>query len=148
MWDPTMISSHQARFLLLDLVNPYQEDVIICQQATILFIKSDKNNIIYVNAQITDATTALGRLMHDFWCIDHKDMNYPVLANEVRHYKEDEKGVSIMCKAMEELCNEVANETREELASALIDVGKLSYEEIAQSTKLSIERIQELAASK
>lgn len=86
--------------------------------------------------------------MHDFWCIDHKDMNYPVLANEVRHYKEDEKGVSIMCKAMEELCNEVANETREELASALIDVGKLSYEEIAQSTKLSIERIQELAASK
>lgn len=105
----------------------------------------DGSHIIYVNARITDDTTALGRLMHDFWCINHKDMIHPVLANEVRHYKEDEKGVQTMCKAMEELCNEVANETREEMAIALIGVGKLSYEEIALSTKLPIEKIKELA---
>ncbi len=32
-------------------------------------------------------------------------MNYPVLADTARYYKEDKKGISTMCKAMEEVQN-------------------------------------------
>lgn len=32
-----------------------------------------------------------------------KDMYYEVLADRVHYFKEDEKGVAIMCKAMEDM---------------------------------------------
>ena len=46
---------------------------------------------------------ALGRLMHDFFCSDPNDMYSEVLAERVRFFKEDEKGVAAMCKIMEEI---------------------------------------------
>ena len=46
---------------------------------------------------------ALGRLMHDFFCSDPNDMYSEVLAERVRFFKEDEKGVAAMCKVMEEM---------------------------------------------
>ena len=46
---------------------------------------------------------ALGRLMHDFFCSDPNDMYSEVLAERVRFFKEDEKGVAAMCKVMEEI---------------------------------------------
>lgn len=70
----------------------------------------DESHIIYVNSQIKDET-ALGRLMHDFCCTDPKDMYYPVLAERVRYFKEDTKGVSNMCRAIEEMRKETAIET-------------------------------------
>ena len=45
----------------------------------------------------------IGKLIHDFKCTDADDMYYALLAKKVRFYKEDEKGVAIMCKAMEEI---------------------------------------------
>lgn len=59
----------------------------------------DDAHIIYVNSQIKDET-ALGKLMHDFTCTDPDDMNYPVLAQRVRYFKEDTKGVATMCRAL------------------------------------------------
>ena len=41
--------------------------------------------------------------MHDFSCTDAKDMKYKILADRVRYFKEDEKGVATMCRAMEEM---------------------------------------------
>lgn len=55
--------------------------------------------------QIKDET-ALGKLMHDFACTNAKDMYYEVLADRVHYFKEDEKGVAVMCKAMEDMRNE------------------------------------------
>ena len=55
-----------------------------------------------MNSQVKDQT-ALGKLMHDFSCINAKDMHYKILADRVRYFKEDEKGVETMCKAMEEM---------------------------------------------
>ena len=52
----------------------------------------DESHIIYVNSQRKDET-ALGKLMHDFCCTDPGDMNYKILAERVRYFKEDEKGV-------------------------------------------------------
>ena len=58
-----------------------------------------------MNSQIKDET-ALGKLMHDFACTNTKDMYYEVLADRVHYFKEDEKGVAVMCKAMEDMRNE------------------------------------------
>ncbi len=65
----------------------------------------DGAHIIYVNSKIQDET-ALGRLMHDMYCTDPDDMNYKILADEVRYYKEDTKGVSKVCKIAEEIFDE------------------------------------------
>ena len=48
--------------------------------------------------------------MHDFSCTDAKDMKYKILADRVRYFKEDEKGVATMCKAMEEWAEELREE--------------------------------------
>ena len=71
----------------------------------------DGAHIIYVNSQIKN-DTELGKLMHDFSCTNAEDMNYSVLADRVRYFKEDEKGVSTMCKAMEDMRNEAHEEGR------------------------------------
>ena len=69
----------------------------------------DEEHIIYVNSQIKDETK-LGRLMHDFSCTDAKDMNNKVLADRVRYFKEDERGVEIMCREMEIMRNQAHEE--------------------------------------
>ena len=87
---------------------------------------------------------ALGKLMHDFSCTDAKDMKYKILADRVRYFKEDEKGVATMCKAMEEMRNEAVKEERIEVARQLLELGKLSYEEIAKIAKMTIEEVKAL----
>ena len=104
---------------------------------------SDESYIIYVNSQIKDES-ALGKLMHDFSCTDAKDMKYKILADRVRYFKEDEKGVATMCKAMEEMRNEAVKEERIEVARQLLELGKLSYEEIAKIAKMTIEEVKAL----
>ena len=73
----------------------------------------DETHILYVNGENRDATTELGKLMHDFFCTNPDEMHYEELANKARYYKEDEKGVSMMCKAMEDMRNEVAERVAE-----------------------------------
>ena len=73
-----------------------------------------------------------------------------------------------MCKILEEMCEEVERETTErvtkettervtkeiteraskETAKTLLALGKLSYEEISESTGLPLEVVEELAAQK
>ena len=69
----------------------------------------DEEHIIYVNSQIKDETK-LGRLMHDFSCTDAKDMYNKVLADRVRYFKEDERGVEIKCREMEIMRNQAHEE--------------------------------------
>lgn len=69
----------------------------------------DEEHIIYVNSQIKDETK-LGRLMHGFSCTDAKDMYNKVLADRVRYFKEDERGVEIMCREMEIMRNQAHEE--------------------------------------
>ena len=73
----------------------------------------DEAYIIYVNSQIKDETK-LGRLMHDFSCTNAKDMHNKVLADRVRYFKEDERGVAIMCREMEIMRNQAHEEGVEE----------------------------------
>ena len=104
---------------------------------------NDESHIIYVNSQIKDET-ALGKLMHDFSCTDAKDMNYKILADKVRYFKEDEKGVETMCKSMEEMRNEASRAKAVQIARRMLDSGKLTYEEIAEFSDLTIEEVKTL----
>ncbi len=71
---------------------------------------NDGEHIIYVNGTDKNASTELGKLMHDFFCTDADDMHYKELADKVRYFKEDEKGVAAMCKVMEDMRNEAARD--------------------------------------
>ena len=108
----------------------------------------DEEHIVYVNSQIKDETS-LGKLMHDFACTEAKDMYYHVLADRVRYFKEDEKGVTVMCKAMEDMRNEARAEALKEksisVAREMIKDGVLSYEKIAQYSGLTVDEVKELA---
>ena len=53
-----------------------------------------------------------------------------------------------MCRSMEEMRNETAIETSLETAKNLFLIGKLTYEEIAQATKLTVEEVKELDGKK
>ena len=90
--------------------------------------------------------------MSDFFCADAKDMCYKELSDRVRQYKETEKGVDGMCDILDEMKNEARNEARTktmiEIAQRILKDGKLSYEEIADCTGLSIEKVRELAGNK
>lgn len=96
----------------------------------------DGAHIIYVNSQIKDETE-LGKLMHDFSCTDPKDMNYKILADRVRYFKEDEEGVLTMCREMENMLKA----ERIEIARRMLASGKLTHEDIAAFTDLTLEEI-------
>ena len=98
----------------------------------------DQAHIIYVNSQIRDET-ALGKLMHDFFCTDAGEMYYPVLAKRVQYFKEDTKGVATMCRAMEEM----RKDERIECALAMLADG-MPYEKVAKYAKLSLEEVKAL----
>ena len=103
----------------------------------------DGAHIIYVSSQIKD-DTKLGRLMQDFTCTNPDDMNYLVLAQRVRYFKEDTKGVATMCRAFEEVREEGERRKAIEAAKRLLLGGKLSYEEIADAMGLSVEEVKAL----
>ena len=65
----------------------------------------DREHIIYVNSKKQE-DTELGRLMHDLYCKEAKDMHSDILSSRVYELKETEEGVKEMCKDMEEIYSE------------------------------------------
>lgn len=108
----------------------------------------DGRHIIYVNGSIRNNETALGRLMHDFYCADAKDMCYKELAERVRGFKETKKGVDSMCEILDEMRNEAEIKRACEIAIKMIKDGTLSLEKIADFSGLPIEKVRELAGNK
>lgn len=113
---------------------------------------NDGTHILYVNGEYRD-NSDIGRLMHDFNCTNASDMYFDLLAEKTRYLKENPKGVSEMCKVMEDLRNESyaegrkegRAEGREEQAKATAVRMKqkgLSLEDIADSIGFSIETVK------
>lgn len=100
----------------------------------------DEEHIIYVNGKY-NGDNELGKLIHDFRCKNAKDMNYKVLADRAYNLKETEGGKNTMCAIMEELCDDRATE----IAIKMIMRGKLTYEEIAEDSGLTLEDVKTLA---
>lgn len=112
----------------------------------------DASHIIYVNGSYQD-DSPLGLLMKDFNCKNPDDMYYKVLADRVRYFKEDERGVGDMCKAVEELFKELYKEECEEekyartveIVKNMLADGILPLEKIAEYSKLTLEEVKEIA---
>lgn len=109
----------------------------------------DGSHIIYVNGSYKDDNDPVGRLMHDFRCLSSVDMFYPVLAKQVKYFKETEGGQEIMCQVFEDLAekraDERAMEEKKAFAHRMIARGKLTIEEIAEDADLPIEVVRDLA---
>ena len=107
----------------------------------------DGSHIMYVNGKYR-GNDEIGKLMYDFSCTNPEDMNYEVLAKKARYFKQDEKGVAIMSKIMEDMRNEAAEKAEQnrakKTAAHLIKLGKMTLEEIAEATELSLDTVKEL----
>ena len=108
----------------------------------------DGSHIIYVNASIDDKDTPLSKLMHDFKCKNADDMYYPQLASRVNVIKNTEGGRETMCKIMEDLNEKAVHDNRIHIAMSMINDGKLSFEDIAKYSGLTLEEVKALAEGK
>ena len=63
---------------------------------------NDGSHILYVNGEYR-GDSDLGKLMHDFNCTRADDMNFELMAERTRYFKENPEGVSRMCKIMEDM---------------------------------------------
>ena len=77
----------------------------------------DGTHIIYVNGSYKgDSDSALGNLIHDFFCDNPADMKHRQLAERVSFLKDNKRGVRKMCKLIGELTAELY---KEELAEGI-----------------------------
>ena len=108
----------------------------------------DGSHIIYVNAEKRYENTALGSLMHDFFCKDAKDIKNAVLANRVRHFKEEESGVEAMCEIMQKLADDAAAKAAYKksvkIAEKLLNKGN-SIDDVVDVTELPREEVEAIA---
>lgn len=115
---------------------------------------NDGAHILYVNGEYRD-DSEIGRLMHDFNCTSADEMNFELLAERTRYLKENPKGVSEMCKVMEDLRDESYAEGhaegREEQAQMtaknLYEQG-LTIEQIARAIGFSMETVEKWLTQK
>ena len=75
--------------------------------------------------------------MHDFFCTDPDDMHYKELADKVRYFKEDEKGVAVMCKILEDMRNEAA---RDGARKAELQTTVTRINDIMKNLKLTVDQ--------
>lgn len=107
----------------------------------------DGEHIIYVNGEYR-GDSDIGKLMHDFNCTDAADMKLPLMAEQTRYLKENQKGVSGMCKILEEMVQEeraeAAEATMKKVALRLLKDRTIPLTKIADTTELSLEELEEL----
>ena len=78
-------------------------------------IFGDGAHIIYVNGSYKDDSgSALGDLIHDFFCENPADMKHRQLAERVAFIKNNEQEERAMCKIMEDIKEEARNEAKKE----------------------------------
>lgn len=109
----------------------------------------DGEHIIFINGAYCkdDDKSDLAMLIHDFNCSRADDMHFDLMAERTRYYKENRKGVSDMCKILEEMCDDTRIEEKVQIALNLLALGTVSKKDIATVTGLSVEKINELANS-
>lgn len=115
----------------------------------------DESCIIYVNGQNRD-DTAIGHLMHDFFCKNPHEMYYDVLSERTQYFKESKKGVDNMCKIMEDYAErrakiaaaQSATERSISIAAKLWNSGIRDFQQISDLTELPLEKVKELFKEK
>ena len=107
----------------------------------------DDEYIIFVNGAYKnpDDDSDLAKLIHDFGCNKAEDMYFDLMAERTNYYKKTPKGVSHMCKIMEDMRNDEKMQEKIRTAVRMLADGTLTYEQIAKFTVLPVEKIEELA---
>lgn len=118
----------------------YHADRIVSETGKPL---GDGTHIVYVNGAYRDESP-IGKLMHDFSCKNPADMYYKPLAEQVRYYKEDAKGVKAMCRIVEDIVEKEKREEKIVMISKMKRMGKWSNEDIAEITGFTVEEIDAL----
>ena len=77
-------------------------------------------------------------------CRDAKNIKNDVLAQRVRHFKEEESGVEEMCEIMQKLANDAAYEKSMKIAEKLLMAGA-SIDLVVQGTELPREEVEAIA---
>lgn len=106
---------------------------------------ADGEYILYVNGEYRGSSD-IGKLMHDFNCIDADDMNFELMAERTRYLKENPKGVSEMCKVIEDMRTQERKEAMIDTAKRMIADGILTLEKIAEYVGLSLDEVKNLQA--
>lgn len=108
----------------------------------------DDEYIIFVNGAYKnpDDNSDLSKLIHDFGCNKAEDMYFDLMAERTNYYKKTPKGVSHMCKIMEDMRNDEKMQEKIRTAVRMLADGTLTYEQIAKFTVLPVEKIEELAS--
>lgn len=78
----------------------------------------------------------VGRLMHDFFCKEAKDMHNAVLARNVKRYKTEKEGVETMCRVSEK----IQNMEKAEDVQNLMETTGWSFEQTCDKMKIPAER--------
>lgn len=99
----------------------------------------DGAHIIYVNGAYKNTDTAIGKMVHDFGCVNSSDMYCTALKNQVQYYKETEGGREIMCEVIEEYAEDVRIESLLESVISLMDTMKLTVDQAMNALKISTE---------
>ncbi len=107
----------------------------------------DGSHILYVNGAYR-GDTPIGKLMHDFSCIDAADMYYRTLADRVRFFKESKEEIEIMCRAMEDMRNQTLKEGAINSARRMLADGILTLEKIAEYAGLPLDEVKKLNAER
>ena len=110
----------------------------------------DGSHIIYINASAEDDGTNIWKLIHDLRCTKADDMYLPRLSERVKFLKEDEAEMIKISTYFEDreakAVEKAEKKAKESLALKFLELGKLTLEEIAQCSGLTLERVQTLAA--
>ena len=73
-------------------------------------------------------------------------MNFELMAERTKYLKENPRGVSEMCKVIEDMRKEERKETLLEVAKKLVFDGTLSVEKIAEFVGLPLDEVKSLQA--
>ena len=96
---------------------------------------NDGSRIVYVNGEIRDETP-LGRLMHDFFCINPADMHYEKLAKLTDYFKNQKGGLT----GMSNVSYEIFLEGQKEGARHGIDTATLTaLKNVVLNAKTTVE---------
>ena len=114
-------------------------------------IFDDGSHIIYVNGSDRNSSTALGKLMHDFFEPEPSKMFYTVLAERTKYFKETDKEIKKMDDFTIRMRNagreEGRKEERENIVKTMLQKGKLALDEISEYTGISLRRVKAIAKS-
>ena len=99
---------------------------------------NDGEHILYVNGSYRDDSD-LGKLMHDFCSWDPEDMNYDLMKEITRYFKENQEGVEIMCRAFEETRNEAREQAFTESIRSLMETMKLTVQQAMDALRIPVD---------